>query len=421
MHGDHSKVIKVLPDIQFEYGGNSGHSRLHSIVDTNQFSVLKHVASSRLRLALNSVILGLLLTAVPPGLFSRQNAGFDVRLRVDYSSAEELLQYFARQSFNAQRVAGLRGNQIAAATSVMLARTTRPADDFAQQLQLSLDRYGDGDDIYGLRQTRSHVEELRKLLAETQKRQMERRVIATLQSYFPPDTKVSVDIPVYVVAVGNEKAAAFVRRVVWQDDTPVFVGEPDGEQVIVLNLARVLPYDQKVEGQFIQLMSTLAHECFHAVFGAFQQSSPAWNVTQKRNDPVWRLAELVENEGIAYCLSLQLQIGGRTPPQAWFDATTRAVDSFNAASQELISPTVSPQRARDLILNSNLSGSFEGNYGATAGLRMAYEIDTRLGRPALTRTISGGIREFFGTYDTLCRGNADLPQIDRAILNVLER
>jgi len=52
---------------------------------------------------------------------------------------------------------------------------------------------------------------------------------------------------------------------------------------------------------------------------------------------------------------------------------------------------------------------------------MAYEIDTKLGRPALTETIRGGIREFFGKYDALCKQSSDLPRLDKMVVNVLVR
>jgi hypothetical protein len=375
---------------------------------------------SNIRPTLQVAILTAVVAALPLFVNAQSNPQFNVSLRIDYSSAEEMLNFFDRQTFNAQRLADLHGNQIAAATSVMLARTGRTPSDFVHELELVRDNYTTSGDIYGLKMTQSHADQLRKLLNETRKRQLDRRIVATIESYFPSDARVSADIPVYVVAMGNEKAAAFVRRVVWQDNKPVFVGENEGEEVIVLNLTRMLGFGQKVDQQFIQVLSTLAHECFHAVFGAYQDKSTVWTDIHRRPEPIWTLAGLVQNEGIAYCLSLQLQIGGQTPPAPWFDATSNAVRSFNSAAQELISPTISPKRARDLIMNSNLSGSFEGNYGATAGLRIAYEIDTQLGRQALTETISGGVKEFFGKYETLCRRNSNLPKLDSDVVRVLE-
>ena len=241
------------------------------------------------------------------------------------------------------------------------------------------DDYNTSDDIYGLKATRSHIDQLRKLLTEIRKRQIDRRVIATVQSYFPSAIDLSGTIPVYVVAMGNERAAAFVSRVIWKDDKPIFVGDNEGEPVIVLNLTRMLEFSSDVNAQFIQSLGTLAHECFHAVFSLYQQNSQTWREYHQRLGPIWQLAELVQNEGIAYLLSLQIQIGGQTPGNQWFDVTSRAIKALNSASKELIAPSISSQRAQELILNSNMSGSFEGNYGATAGQRMAYEIDSRLG------------------------------------------
>jgi hypothetical protein len=71
-------------------------------------------------------------------------------------------------------------------------------------------------------------------------------------------------------------------------------------------------------------------------------------------------------------------------------------------------------------MNSNLSGSFEGNYGATAGMRMAYEIDARLGRPALTATLMTGSRSFISTYTRACLRDGTLPKIDKQVLRMLQ-
>jgi hypothetical protein len=98
-----------------------------------------------------------------------------------------------------------------------------------------------------------------------------------------------------------------------------------------------------------------------------------------------------------------------------------AVERLNAAMIELKSPYLTPRRAQELMMNSNLSGSFEGNYGATAGLRIAYEIEKRLGRPALTETVREGVKDFFGKYDVLCRQESNLPRLDAKALDGVVR
>jgi hypothetical protein len=84
------------------------------------------------------------------------------------------------------------------------------------------------------------------------------------------------------------------------------------------------------------------------------------------------------------------------------------------------SPNLTLSRAQELMMNSNLSGSFEGNYGATAGMRMAYEIDSRLGRPALTSTLLTGSRSFISTYTQACLRDGTLPKIDMQVLRMLQ-
>jgi len=358
-------------------------------------------------------ILLLILFLTPCRSGGQTNAQFDISLRVDYSSADELLDFFGRKANNPARVAKQQGNQIAARTSLLLARTERPGDDFVRALELARESFKSMNDIYGLKMTMSRLDELKKLLAETKRRRLDTRVVATISSLFPADASVSLTIPVFVVAMGNENAAAFVRRVVWRDNTPVFVGDDQGEQVIVLNLARCLIRGGDVQQEFVQVLSTLAHECFHAVFGAYRSGFPEDTLPRT---PFLALAHLVQNEGIAYHLSREIRDGGEVPPSKWFDATKRAVETLNAAFLELQSPVLTPGRARDLMMNSNLSGSFEGNYGATAGLRIAYEIENRLGRPALTETVREGVRSFFEKYRELCRRDSNLPRLDDRVL-----
>jgi hypothetical protein len=348
----------------------------------------------------------------PSSSGAQTNPQFDVTLRVDYSSADEMLDYFDRKSNNSARVAKQQGNQIAAATSLLLARTNRPTDDVVQAIELARDTYVNANDIYG------HVEDLKKLLAETKRRRLDRRVVATIASLFPADARVSLTVPVFVVTMGNENAAAFVRRVVWRENAPVFVGDDQGEQVIVLNLTRCLIRGADAEQEFVQVLSTLAHESFHAVYGAYRSGISA---DLNPNRPAAALANLVQNEGIAYFLSMEIQDGGGVPPPQWFDATQRAVERLSSALIELQSPALTPRRARELMMNSNLSGSFEGNYGATAGLRIAYEIEKRLGRPALTETVRGGVRDFLEKYDELCRQDSNLPRLDAQALGGVVR
>ncbi len=204
---------------------------------------------------------------------SAQN-NFDVSLMVDFSSAEQLLDYFDHQTSNTARVAALRGNRLATATSVLLARTSRSNDDVVQQLELARDLAQYNNDIYGLLPAKQHITELRKLLTEAKRRQIDRRVIATLQGYFPAETKIFSTIKVYMVVMGNERAAAVVRRVVWHGDVPQFVGEDEGEPIIIFNLARVIETSSDVQAQFLELLATLAHESFHAVFSKLKETLP---------------------------------------------------------------------------------------------------------------------------------------------------
>ena len=342
---------------------------------------------------------------------SQASDQFDVSLRVDYSSIDGLIDLCEHRIGNPDRIADLKGNQIAAATSELLARKNPPPGSFNEALGKFRDNAGLSDDMYGLERTRRLLPKIKALLDLAKKRSFERRVVATVASFFPTQTAVSLSVPVYVVAMGNENAAAFVRHLYWDKSRPVFVGDVGGEPAMVVNLARMVEQGGDVQSQMVELLSTVAHETFHAVFSTFKATSPAWQDTRRQNDPFWMMADLVQNEGIAYYISLEEHAAGRTLTKDWFEGTGRAMKTLDGAMIELRSPDLSMRRARDLLQNANLSGAFERNFGATAGLRMAYEIDMRAGRPALTQSILDGPQAFFAAYDALCKRQGELPRL----------
>ncbi len=362
------------------------------------------------------IYLGLLFI-LPILLRAQTNPNFDFSLGVDYSAAEQMLDYFDHRTGDTKHIADLRGNRLAAATSVMLARTEKADDDFRQQLELARNNARFESDVYGFSPAKNHIQELRKLLLEIKHRQLDRRIVATIASFFPEQAKISTRFSVYFVVIGNEHAAAFVRHVIWNYDVPTFVSEERGEPIIVVNLARIVEVPNDVEDQFIEVLSTTAHECFHAAFSVLQKSLPD---SIKAKNIADQLLDLVQNEGVAYYLSFQTHIGGRTPSQQWFHATTQTVEMLNRALLEMSSTNLTRARAQELMMNANLSGSFEGNYGATAGMRMAYAIDTRLGRPALTATLAAGSRSFISTYMQACLRDGTLPKIDKQVLRMLQ-
>jgi hypothetical protein len=351
-------------------------------------------------------------------LYAQMHPNFEFSLGIDYSAAEQTLDYFDHRIGDADRIAKLRGNQLAAMTSVMLARTVKSDDDFRDQLELARNIARFESDVYGFSSAKNHIPELRRLLGNVKQRQLDRRIVATIASFFPEQAKISTRFSVYLVVIGNERAAAFERRVVWNYDIPTFVNGEEGEPVIVVNLARIIEGPPNEQAQFIEVLSTTAHECFHAAFSVLQKSLP--DAVRPKNIAD-QLLELVQNEGVAYYISLQTHLGGEKPNRNWFDVTSKAVDRLNTVLGEMLLPNLTRSRAQELIMNANLSGSFEGNYGATSGLRMAYEIDTHLGRPALTATLMNGGRSFILAYQQACLRNGSLPQLDKKILQFAQQ
>ena len=348
-----------------------------------------------------------------------QSSDFNVTLRLDFSSVDALMELSEGRISNVHRAADLRGNRIAAATSALLARRAFSAEHFAVDLERFRSGSTPSDDIYGLRTTIAYLPQIKALLQEIKKRQLDRRIVSTIEQFFPASSAINTIIPVYFVALGNDNAAAFVRRIAWDGKTPRFVGDNEGELTIVVNLTRSVQYIRDVQIQFIDMMSTLAHETFHAAFGVYQSSSPVWRQVHSRYEPEWTLAELVQNEGIAYLISAQQRTGAQLS-HAQLASAKRAIQELNATLKELRSPTLTQTRARELIMNSNLSGSYEKNYGATAGLLMAYAIDAKLGRAALSETIAHGPSDFFSKYQNLTRQFGELPPFDDAAVDWLK-
>jgi len=356
----------------------------------------------------------LLILLFPLALCSQPNPDFNVNLLVDYSSADQIIDLCEGRIHSVNGVADLRGTQLAALTSTVLARRQFSSETFQRQLELFRDASRSPDDAFGFVQTRAHLSEIKALLNEIKKGELDRRVIATVEQFFPTDARISTTLSVYVVAFGNENAAAFVRRVVWSGNTPVFVGENEGEPVIVVNLQRLVGNSLPTNVQFIETLSTLAHETFHAVFAVYQSTSPVWRSMNARREPFWSLAELVQNEGIAYRISYQERTGSSLPPYV-FSQAKDAVAVLNSAMKEMQAPGITSARAQELMLDANLSGSFGKNYGAAAGLLMAFAIDTKMGRNALTETIANGVGDFFAKYDALTKLYDELPKLSEEI------
>lgn len=366
------------------------------------------------------IITAVVLSIISSWHLSAQPENFNVSFRLDFQSVDALMELSEGRMANVNRAALLRGNQIAAATSALLAREPYSTERFAQELQRFRNGATMDNDMFGLADASRYRRQIQELSKESKRRNLDRRVLATIASFFPSSARITASIPVYFVAMGNENAAAFVRNVVWRGDTPVFVGDGEGEPTVVVNLTRSVPYLPEVQMQVVDMMSTLAHEAFHAVFGIYQLQTPAWQQLSMRPEPHWWLAELVQNEGMAYLISLQQRSGGEFPDRQ-MPAAKQAVNDLNAALKELASPGITRERARELILNSNLSGSYEKNYGATAGMLMAYLIDQKLGRTRLTECLQYGPSSFFSAYQEVAERSAEYPKLDPAVLTLLDQ
>jgi hypothetical protein len=359
----------------------------------------------------------LIVVSVTSGI-AQTNPRFNVSLSFDYSAADQTISLLDGNQINTTSLAELRGNRIAASTTGLIANR----ESLTNLLQSYFDslRYRDiiKDDMFHLETARKNVDLIKQLYLEIVRRNFNNKVVATVEQIFPRDAEVNVTIPVYVVAVGHDNVDAYVRRVIWHSDVPEFVGEGEGELTIVINLAQSVNYGNSVDERLINLLGVVAHEVFHAAFGAYKDQSPSWKRYYRNHQSSFDiLVDLMQNEGIAYYLSLE-QHGRGYLPRDWSVKTREAFSAFAKNAKELLSPSLTHQRAEELLRTANLSGYWE-SYGSMTGMFMAREIDMRLGRAALIETIAAGPADFFQKYFTLAERDSNLPQIPPSVAEAI--
>ncbi len=366
-----------------------------------------------------SVSCGVLLWMGSTTVSAQSNPYFNVRLNINYESAERSVGLLEGLTGSGRDIVSLRGSMIALATTADLARRRLSPSD----LESALDgiKFGqvEAEDYFRLKEARENVAEIKELLTIIKRRNFAQRVASTVEQLFPSAARITTTVPMYVVAFGHNNIDAYVRRVVWDEDVPRFVGEGEGELTIVLNLSKGIHYGRTPEEQFIGVLSVVAHEVFHAAFGVYKDSSPLWQEYYAASTSYLdRLLDLTHNEGIAHFLTYQQRTGGAVP-RDWNVRISTAMSDFNRSSEELLSGRISPSRASYLIATSNTS-EYWRSYGAITGMFIARTIDERLGRVALVETIERGPNDFFEKYHVLTKRDNSLPRLSEKIIRHMD-
>ncbi len=351
-----------------------------------------------------------LLVALTPHLHAQPHAHFDLSLDLNYLSADKTVELYEGLSGRPTEIALLRGSQLALAVTAMLAQRQLTTPDLERSLEAAKFNQSDGDDLFRMRPARAHVREIRELVEMMRRRNFGQRVVSTVEQLFPEDARVQARIPMFVVAFGHQNIDAFVVRVIWEGDVPHPAGENEGEPVIVVNVARAIDDGASADERFIGLLSTVAHEVFHAAFDVYKRNVPFWR-SFYASDPGGfdELLDLAQNEGVAYYLSLIQRTGGRLPVDG-LDRAQASFQSFNAMCAELLSQRTPPGRVAEIIRRANTSGYWE-SYGSITGMIVARQIDQTLGRVALVETLRNGPRAFFQTYLQLMKRDRGIPQL----------
>jgi hypothetical protein len=340
---------------------------------------------------------------------------FDVLLRIDYESALRSIDLFGGLSGSPSQIAGLRGSQIALETTALLGGKRLTTADLEDVLQEAKFNQVSGDDIFEIGEGRKNLPELKELLDAVRQRNFGSKVVSTVAQLFPEDTRIRTSIPLYFVAFGHKNIDAFVRRVRWEGDRPVFVGENEGELTIVVNLSKAVHYGRTLDERFIGLLSVVAHEVFHAAFGVYKDGSPVWrDYYRSKRGYLDYLLDLTQNEGIAHYLSLIQRTGGKLRNDQ-VPKVQSSFSEFNRTASLLHSGKISPQKAGEMIRHSNSSGYWE-SFGAITGMIIARQIDQSMGRNALLETVELGPDDFFGKYARLMRDDDGLPQLSSLVI-----
>ena len=362
------------------------------------------------------LVLLVIVSSTP--LPAQVNTNFNVVLWVDAESAEHTIELFEDDMINTQALSEMRGNVIAASTAGYIADRNSGSALLRSYFDSLKYHQKMSEDIFNLQDGRNNVEGIKELLNAIKIENFAQKVTATVEQIFPVDARVDVRIPVYVVAFGHENVDAFVRRIIWHGDVPEYVGEGVGELTIVINLAHAVHYGPALQERYISLLGVVAHEVFHAAFGAFKERSPTWKSFYDYKKGYFSdLIDVSHNEGIAYYLSLEQQGRGRIPSE-YNEKTSEAVKAFNRNSAELLAQRVSPGRAGKILREANLSGYWE-SYGAMTGMMIARHIDNVMGRAALIETIEKGPADFFRKYVRLMQQDSNLPQLSPQVVNAL--
>ena len=340
---------------------------------------------------------------------------FDVILRMDHESALRSIDLYGGLSGSPSQIASLRGSQIALETTALLVGKKLTTADLEEVLQAAKFNQLSGEDVFEIGEARKNLPELKELLDAVRQRNFGSKVVSTVAQLFPEDTKIRTTIPMYFVAFGHENIDAFVRRVRWEGDRPVFVGENEGELTIVVNLSKAVHYGRTLDERFIGLLSVVAHEVFHAAFGVYKDGSPIWrDYYRAKRGYLDYLLDLTQNEGIAHYLSLIQRTGGKLRNDQVAKVHS-SFEEFNRTAGMLHSGRISPQKAGEMIRHSNSSGYWE-SFGAITGMIIARQIDQSMGRAALLETVALGPDDFFGKYAELMRKDTGIPELSDLVM-----
>jgi len=172
-----------------------------------------------------------------------------------FISADQLVGLYDGTEGQAHRVGELRGNRIAAATSLVLARRSTSPELIRQSTRI----------IPRLTfPTLMIFSDLRKRKIESPKsgRCLRNQTPAVDRRCSLPSVSFSPKMPVsplpsrLLVAFGKRECVCICAKSVVEGDTPMFVGDEEGAPVIVVNLTRSAQTSGDLQSRFVEVLAS---------------------------------------------------------------------------------------------------------------------------------------------------------------------
>jgi len=312
-----------------------------------------------------------------------------IAIPLDLEAARQILIFLSRPRFDAA-AAGLL--QTLPAVQGAIKESNRPAAVFEHDLAAAFDEQARSAvfDFQRIRENRGRWEDFLKTIAGRQA-EIERLASERARALLPAEPAVSVTTPI-TLTFGLAGRA----------DRLVLPAGPDGERVVVFDLARALAdvESSPASEQIKHLSRLVAGEAFRRAWAAYRAGSPGWQTRDAALGQLEPLLHVVAEAGPAGLYSFDENF---FPLSVWLKEPMKtSIDEFNRIAERLVSAEGDLDQRVELAAAIRRP-EFAATVGATAGAFLADGIIQTLGLDAFRAAMSAGPRAFFEAYDLASR------------------